>query len=134
MGTVAAWVQALRPLAQANLASPLLCGAALAWRDHAGSPSAPPAVMLVAGLAFTVLAQPCIVFLNDVHDAEGDRHNLAPTPFSGGSRVLVEGKISALALRRAANVCAGVLVSASALFGVLAARPWTPLFPSPPSR
>ena len=128
MGNVAAWVQALRPLAQANLASPLLCGAALAWRRQPGDPAEPVALMIAAGLGFTILAQPCIVFLNDVHDAEADTHNDAPTPFSGGSRVIVEGKISARALQSAAAVCAGVFLSASALFGLLADRLATPAF------
>ncbi len=128
MGAVAAWVQALRPLAQANLATPLICGAALAWQHHPGPPSTPVMLMIAAGLGFTALAQPCIVFLNDIHDADADADNHAPTPFSGGSRVLVEGKLSRRALQTATALCAGVFLSASALFGFFAHRPVTPAF------
>jgi 1,4-dihydroxy-2-naphthoate octaprenyltransferase len=84
--------------------------------------------MVAAGLSFTILAQPCIVFLNDVHDAEGDSRNDEPSPFSGGSRVIVEGKISASALRTGATICSVFLLSVSVLFAFFAGRPATPLF------
>ena len=129
MSKARAWLQAARPLAQANLATPLLCGAALGW-THAPSPGGDlhPAAFVGLGLVFTVVAQPCIVFLNDLHDAEGDALHPSPTPFSGGSRVLVEGRLTPGSLRRGLYLCAGMLLGISAIATILFDRPWTPAF------
>lgn len=93
-----AWLQAARPLAHANIAIPLLLGQGLAhaafgtfsWRRFA----------LIH--AYGVLAHLFIVFANDVADHPDDAKNLSPTPFSGGSRVLVEGKLAPKTLALAA--------------------------------
>ncbi|MEZ4219355.1 MAG: prenyltransferase [Polyangiaceae bacterium] len=87
---IRAWLQAARPLSQANIAVPLLFGQALAYSSfHAFSWR-----RLLWVHAFGILAQLFIVFANDVADRDADRLNREPTPFSGGSRVLVDGKIT----------------------------------------
>jgi 1,4-dihydroxy-2-naphthoate polyprenyltransferase len=110
-----AWWQAARPLAQVNIALPLVVGQALA---------------IAAGAQFNVVA--CvlvhvfggfdhlfIVFANDVADEAGDRLSTTHTAFSGGSRVLPEGRLQAAALVRAAALMAlgMVVVSAVLAFG-----------------
>lgn len=111
---VRAWIQAARPLAQANIAVPLLFGELLAihaiGRVDVG--------MLVVAHVFGVLDQLFIVFANDVADEEGDRLNDTHNLFSGGSRVLPEAKLSSRALGIAAIVMATAML---ALSGVAAA-------------
>lgn len=97
-----AWVQALRPLAQANLFFPLLYGQALAF--------AVAGAFAWSGfglaLAFGLLDHAFIVLMNDVADEAADRFGATKTLVSGGSRVLVEGRLSRRAMRRA-GVTAG---------------------------
>ena len=128
MSTARAWLQALRPLAQANLATPLLCGAALGWSIHATDATPHPLVFAGLGLLFTLSAQPCIVFLNDLHDADGDALHTSPTIVSGGSRVLVEGKIRRASLQRALYLCTGIFFGVSLCIAVLFDRPFAPAF------
>src|SRR5687767_1715008 len=98
MTPIHAWVQAARPLAQANIALPLLVGQLLAFAIT-GVWSWPLFVLVhVAG----VLDQLYIVFANDLADEEGDRNNTTFNLFSGGSRVLVDGKLDRRQLGRAA--------------------------------
>lgn len=52
-------------------------------------------------------------YANDYFDLEADRANLTPTHWSGGSRVLVEGKLPALAARNAALLLAGIALAAN---------------------
>jgi 1,4-dihydroxy-2-naphthoate octaprenyltransferase len=112
------WIQAARPLAQANLAAPLLLGQAFAFAltDRFD------VRLLVALALFGVLDQLFIVFANDVADAEHDRPD-ARTPFSGGSGVVVEGKIDKSTLARAALVAYGLLGLLSLGLAVVA-TPW----------
>lgn len=72
-----------------------------------------PTLVLVQ--LFGVFDQLYIVYANDVADAETDRDNATPTIFSGGSRVLVEGAISASALTQAAGICAALALVVSAV-------------------
>lgn len=119
----AAWIQAARPLAQINIALPLLLGQAMAF---AALGRFSPGLMYCAGV-FGTLAQLVIVFVNDFVDRETDAHNTTFSRFSGGSRVLPEGRIAPTSLRLAALVVLGLL----GLFcGVLAVtgRPWAPMF------
>lgn len=110
-----AWIRAARLPAQSNIALPLLVGQALAV--HHGHRWSWPA----AGLAFAfgLFDQLYIVFANDVADVETDRGNRTFTPFSGGSRVLVEGALSPRSLGVAAGLAAALAGVTSA---VLAAR------------
>jgi len=118
-----AWIQAARPLAHANLAIPLLVGEVLGfailgeWDVR---------LVLLSHVA-VVLDQLFIVFANDVADEESDRANEHATVFSGGSRVLVEGKISAQALQRASWIAAVALLGLAATMGLGMGRPL--LFP-----
>lgn len=118
----AAWIQAVRPLAQLNIALPLLFGQALAFaalgRFSLGW-------MHLAGV-FGVLVQLVIVFVNDFADRDTDRLNTTFARFSGGSRVLPEGKLAPALLRRAALVAlAAMMVMSGAL--AVAGRPWMPV-------
>ncbi len=89
----------MRPLAQVNLAVPLLLGQAMAfaWR---GSFSW---TLLAWTLAMSVTWHLLIVFANDYADREADRLNTTYNEFSGGSRVIPEGKLPASALAWAAG-------------------------------
>ena len=97
-----AWLQAARPLAQANLATPLLWGQAFAF-SLTREISWP---MLAAVAVWGVLDQLFIVFSNDFADREhdGDR-----TLFSGGSGVLQEGKLRPRDLAIGAATAFGLL-------------------------
>lgn len=107
MSTARDWIQAARPLAQANLAAPLLLGQALAFQLTGRFEW----TRLFAIFAWGVLDQLTIVFANDYADREGDQTR---TLFSGGSGVIPEGKIAPTALRRAALACAALLLCGSA--------------------
>ncbi|MGH1347709.1 MAG: prenyltransferase [Nannocystales bacterium] len=120
---LSAWIQAARPLAHANLAMPLLVGEVLGW---ALVGEWDLRLVLLTHLA-VVLDQLFIVFANDVADEESDRANKHATPFSGGSRVLVEGKISRQALRRASWLAAAALLGLAATMALGMRRPL--LFP-----
>lgn len=118
--TGAAWIRAARLPAQSNIAVPLLCGQALAF--HAGFGFDVWSAIFI--FAYGFVDQLAIVFSNDAADEETDRTNETFTPFSGGSRVLVEGVLTGKALLRAAKV-AGVL--AILALTVLAGRGRSPM-------
>lgn len=107
---IAAWLKAARPLSQANIAVPLLFGQALAF----GAFQTFSWTRFAWVHAFGLLAQLFIVFANDVADFKADRENHEPTVFSGGSRVLVEGRLSPKTLAIGALCCAVAL----GLFGL----------------
>lgn len=96
-GPFVSWVRAARPLALANIWPPLLAGWWVAGFD--GAPGGTPwlVLLLLAGW----LDQLAIVLLNEVADVDADRRNPRPTLFSGGSRVLLEQRLSARAVRNA---------------------------------
>lgn len=118
-----AWVQASRPLAQVNIALPLLLGEMIAYVECMQLDVG----LLVSAHAFGVLDQLFIVWANDVADEADDRANGGPTPFSGGSRVLVEGKLSRRALARAALGAALAMLALSIYTAVALDRPAMPL-------
>lgn len=109
-GTLRAWLQASRLPSQSYLALPLLLGQAVAVHLRGG---ALDVGTLVAVQLFGVLDQLFIVYANDWADQETDRRNQTATLFSGGSRVLVEGRLSPRALGLAAVLCAGALLALS---------------------
>jgi len=122
MSRLGAWIQASRPLAQANLAGPLAFGQGLALAG-----GLPPSVAMAAvAFGFGVVDQLVIVWMNDVADEPDDRLHSAPTPFSGGSRVLVEGRLTAAALTRGAWLAAVALLLLAAAAAMLAGRVWLP--------
>lgn len=118
-----AWVQASRPLAQVNIAVPLLLGELLAYTEQLHLDVG----LLVVAHVFGVLDQLFIVWANDVADEADDRANPAPTPFSGGSRVLVQGKLSRRVLSRAAAGAALAMLGLSIFAAVVLDRPAMPL-------
>jgi 1,4-dihydroxy-2-naphthoate octaprenyltransferase len=105
---------------QSYLALPLLLGqlVAVRVRGQALDPGT-----LVAVQLFGLLDQLFIVYANDWADQETDRRNRTATVFSGGSRVLVEGRLSPRALGMAALVCAGALLAVSAGLAVTRGAP-----------
>ena len=123
MNDLTAWLQAARPLAQVNILVPLLFGQAMAFaatgRFHLGW------LWLCAWLG--LLVQLLIVFANDYADRETDAGNATFARFSGGSRVLPEGRLTARALRGAALVVLGVLGAVSGALALFAGRPWLPV-------
>lgn len=73
------------------------------------------------GYLLIVLMEAATVFVNDRFDLESDRQNAHHSPFTGGSRVLVEGAlrprtllVAAAACTAGGIACATVLVQASA--------------------
>ncbi len=77
---------------------------------------------------FGVFDQLFIVYSNDVADYESDRQNATYNAFSGGSRVLVEGKLTRAELSSGARIAAlgMTLVTLVLAFGL--GRPAMPLF------
>ncbi len=118
-----AWIQASRPLAQVNIAIPLLLGEMIAFAEGLRLDLG----LLVVAHAFGVLDQLFIVWANDVADEEADRANESPTPFSGGSRVLTEGKLQRSQLARAAAGAALAMLGLSLYAAFALDRPATPL-------
>lgn len=118
-----AWIQASRPLAQANIAVPLLLGEMLAYvecmRLDVG--------LLIVAHLFGVLDQLFIVWANDVADEEADRANETPTLVSGGSRVLQQGRLTARQLSRAAMLAALAMLGLSVYAAAAMDRPAMPL-------
>lgn len=110
-------------MAQFNIAVPLVFGAVLASHLREVALDIP---MLVAALAFGVFDQLFIVFANDVADEEGDRENETFNLFSGGSRVLPEGKLTRRALSVAALVMAACMLALSGGLALFADRPAMP--------
>lgn len=97
---IKAWIQASRLPSQGYIFCPLLLGQAL-WFSQSGTFNLP-----LAGLTwlFGIMIQLYIVYANDLADVAIDRLNSTFTPFSGGSRVLVEGKLGVPDLKRAVAV------------------------------
>lgn len=74
-----------------------------------------PGALLAAGFLFLIILEMASVFLNEIHDLETDSLNRNAGPFTGGSRVLVEGILTPAQVHRAAKGllgCAGLLAMA----------------------
>ncbi|WP_257463143.1 prenyltransferase [Archangium lipolyticum] len=115
-----AWLQASRLPSQSYIALPLLLGQLVAVRMRGQSLDLGT---LVGVQLFGLLDQLFIVYANDWADQETDRRNRTATVFSGGSRVLVEGRLSPRALGTAALVCAGSLLAVSVGLAVARGAP-----------
>lgn len=100
---------------------PLLLGQALAFAAHGKFSWRALALVQVFG----VLDQLFIVFANDYADAESDRLNDTYAPYSGGSRVIPQGKLSAQSLRMAAISMAVALLGVSVWGAAIMDLPWT---------
>ena len=120
MSELRAWVQASRPLAQGNIALPLWLGQALAYQHGYEVAWLTFAALLLWG----ILDQLLIVFVNDLADEETDADNHTYGFASGGSRVLVEGKLTRRALARAAWSAGIALGLYSSLLSWALSRPY----------
>jgi 1,4-dihydroxy-2-naphthoate octaprenyltransferase len=98
MREIAAWAQASRLPSQSYIFLPILLGQSV-WFSQTGKISILPFVLIQL---FGLFDQLYIVYANDYADVETDRINSTPTPFSGGSRVLVEKALRPADLKRAA--------------------------------
>ena len=105
------WLQALRLPGFANIAPPLLYGTCMASEIHAG----PTAAVLGLGALF----QAALVLSNDAADHQIDRHNDNPTWFSGGSRVIPEGKLTARDVARGAVIATAVTLFAAGTWSLV---------------
>ncbi|MGD8859895.1 MAG: prenyltransferase [Myxococcales bacterium] len=113
MSRAVAWLRASRLPSQSYIAPPLLLGQALAHRATGRFDGGVCALLLIFGLCDQLL----IVYANDYADRANDQLNRTATPFSGGSRVLVDGALSPSAVLRAGVAAAiGTLL----ISGVLA--------------
>ena len=112
------WAQASRPLAQVNIAAPLILGQAAAW--HVAQTFS--LFWFVAALLWGIVDHLFVIYANDYADREADTGKR--TPISGGSGVIPEGKLTPAHLRRAAQASAFVLVAWSCALALLG-RPWT---------
>ncbi|MEM8609838.1 MAG: prenyltransferase [Myxococcota bacterium] len=115
------WLQASRPLAQVNIAVPLLLGQAAAWNENRKVHVS----WLVASLVWGVLDHLAIVFANDYADRDADSGSR--TLISGGSGVLPEGKLEPSSIRLAAILSATALLAWSITLA-LAGRPFAPVY------
>lgn len=102
---VRAWARSARFPSQLTILLPLILGQLFAERID------PLVFALVIG--FGLLDQLFIVWSNDYADRFDDPLNEHPTPFGGGSRVLVEGRLSPETLRTAAGVAAAGMLGIS---------------------
>jgi 1,4-dihydroxy-2-naphthoate polyprenyltransferase len=106
-----AWVRALRPLAQGNLAPFLLVGALEGRR--AGLPV--DGLGLGLALAWGAADHAVIVLANDLGDEAADRLSSSNTLLSGGSRVLVDGSLSRRALAYGLATAVAALLAVTAI-------------------
>ena len=119
-----AWLQSARLPSQLYLALSIAVG----WRLAATAGHAPDATLLLLLHGYGVAQQLFIVWANDVADLETDRANTTATPFSGGSRVLVAGKLSAAALTAAYRAAAVTAMLLTVVIAIAFDRPAAPLF------
>lgn len=90
-----AWLQASRLMSQPYILLPLLFGEGLTvWQQGTWS-----TLLLVLTICYSVFLQLYIVYANDYADEAVDRINTTYSLFSGGSRVLVEEKLTRKELR-----------------------------------
>jgi 1,4-dihydroxy-2-naphthoate octaprenyltransferase len=118
-----AWIKASRLPSNAYILFPLLLGAAL-YKMQTGILSYQ---LVVVSVVFGVAIHLYIVYANDYADYEIDKLNKTFTPFSGGSRVLVDGELSRRQIGAAALAALGVCLLTGLLL-VYLDRPAGPVF------
>lgn len=119
---IKSWIQASRLPSQTYIFFPLLLGQSL-WFSQSGSLNLPLAAFT---WLFGLTVQLYIVYANDLADIAIDQLNSTFTPFSGGSRVLVEGKLTVPDLRKAVSI----MVLLNGLIGAVLFTLDRPLAPS----
>ena len=110
--SIRAWIRASRPAANVNLVFPLIFGQALALKGVGQFEWKVFGLVLLYGW----FAEMYIVLWNDWADREADLLNGDYTIFSGGSRVLPDGLISAQALLVAGWVNFALVLSVAGVF------------------
>ncbi len=115
------WLQALRPLAQLNIAVPLVLGQVAAWHVTGRFRW----VWFAAALIWGLLDHAFVVLSNDYADRDADTGTR--TSISGGSGVIAEGKLTAVQVGRAAAGAAVSLLLYSCGLALLG-RPWLPAY------
>ncbi|MEM1009802.1 MAG: UbiA family prenyltransferase, partial [Myxococcota bacterium] len=118
-----AWLQAARLPSQLYLSLPLLLGQSMAHAKGASLEYTRIAWLHLWGF----LMQLYIVFTNDLADFEADQKNQDYTIFSGGSRVLVEDKISIQGLTRACWLVFSLLIGLGLTLSVMYTWTFLPL-------
>lgn len=117
------WIKAARLPSQSYIFLPLLLGQAIAMAN--GHDIGIISFLLVHGYGLAI--QLFIVFANDYADQETDAHNSTYTPFSGGSRVLVDGDLHPHQLLKAAVLMAAACVVITIAAGSIAGTVWPPI-------
>lgn len=117
---IKAWVAASRLPAQIFMFPAVLFGQALHYMLTGEFSFNTFTWLVVYGIAMHFF----IVYINDVADFETDQKNKTFTPFSGGSRVLVDGKLSKRALLIAGLVMAGLVLFVGNVLAIDAGQ-WT---------
>ena len=111
-GQIATWIQALRLQFYPMTFIAYLAGALGASLER---PFGWHWIAFLLGYICLFFVEAATVFANDLFDYESDRRNRFFGPFSGGSRVLVDRKISRLGLMAGAIVAATIGISAGAI-------------------
>jgi len=120
MARLRAWVQASRPILQIGVAVPLIYGQALAFAVHGAF-----ATRLAAlAFAYGIFAQMFIAYANDIADADTDAKNVTFSRFSGGSRVIPEGKLALFDLAKAATLAFLAMAAVSVFLVFREQRLW----------
>ena len=120
MKTMKAWLQASRLPSQSYIFFPLLLGAG-AWRATGGTLDW---ALLAASQLYGLFLQLYIVYANDWADAPIDAANNTYNIFSGGSRVIPEGKLSRRALGWGAVVMVALNLALALALWLGAGRVW----------
>jgi len=110
MNSFKKWMIAIRAPFFTGIIIPIVFGASLAFYETGRFSWGPFIITLLGG----ILAHAGANLANDYYDHKttDDDINRNPTPFSGGSRVIQEGLISARAVLTAAFICWGLALAA----------------------
>ncbi|MEM7613161.1 MAG: prenyltransferase [Pseudomonadota bacterium] len=112
------WIQAARPIAHPMIFIPLVIGQAMAF----GQQGQFSVFLWAHTLLFGVLYQVYLLYLNDYADQAVDRLNTQHW-FSGGSRVLPDGKLAPRDLRVGANVALALMIGLTVFLASIVDRP-----------
>jgi 1,4-dihydroxy-2-naphthoate polyprenyltransferase len=106
--TILNWIQASRLPSQLYIFLPLVLGQSIGYKDSEWNIQ-----NFILLTLYGIFLQLFIIYANDYADQETDSINETYTIFSGGSRVLVEGKINPTHIRVASYVMALLSLSIS---------------------
>lgn len=109
------WLKASRIPAQTFIFPSLLLGQALAFNQGASLNWIIFSLVTLYGISMHLF----IVYSNDYADYETDKINQSYTPFTGGSRVLVEGVLSERALYKASYMMLGATLAFSVIISIV---------------